>query len=160
MALTVMPRDLQRRYWVEGAFRHRAISRPTRPSADRPRNSLATTPLPYPDTATLINRADARGDDWYRDTARDLSIRDFVWWTRLQSARRMTQRADRYPTRDRVLERLMEEGIFDRAEGESRNTGEEMSMAYSAAMTQRLLMRIEGLDGQVRTSYVEFPCSC
>ena len=108
----------------------------------------------------MINRADARGDDWYRDTARDLSIRDFVWWTRLQSARRMTQRADRYPTRDRVLERLLEEGIFDRAEGESRNAGEEMSMAYSAAMTQRLLMRIEGLDGQVRTSYVEFPCSC
>ena len=155
-----MPRDLQRRYWVEGAFRHRTISRPTRPSSDRPRNSLAATPLPYPDTATLINRVDARGDDWYRDTARDLSLRDFVWWTRLQSARRVTQRAERYPTRDRVLERLLEEGIFDRVEGETRNTGEELSMAYSAAMTQRLLMRVEGLEGQVCTSYVEFSCSC
>jgi len=149
-----MPRDLQRRYWVEGVFRHRTISRPTRPLSDCPRNSLATTPLPYPNTATLINWVDARGDDWYQDTARDLSLRDFVWWTRLQSARRMTQRAERYPTRDRVLERLLEEGIFDRVEGETRNTGAEFPMAYSAAMTQRLLMRIEGLEGQVRTPYV------
>ena len=160
VALTDMPRDLQRRYWVEGAFRHRTISRPTRPSSDRPRNSLAIAPLPYPDTATLINRVDAGGDHWYRDTARDLSLRDFVWWTRLQSARRVTQRAERYPTRDRVLERLLEEGIFDRLEGETRNTGEELSMAYSAAMTQRLLMRIEGLEGQVCTSYVECACTC
>ena len=40
----------------------------------------------------LIDRMDAAGDDWYRDTAPDLYVNDFVWLTRLQSARRLTQR--------------------------------------------------------------------
>ena len=153
--MTIMPRDLQRRYWINGAFGHRTITRPHRPPPERTRNSLASAPIPYPDTATLINRVDANGDAWYRDTAPDLYLRDFVWWTRLQSSRRMTQRAERYPTRDRVLERLLEEGIFDRGDRESRNPGEEFSMVYSAAMIQRLLMRLEGVERQVRTPSVE-----
>ena len=67
----------------------------------------------------------------------------------------MTQRAARYPTRDRVLERLLEEGIFDREDRGPRHLGEEASMAYSASLSQRLLMRIESLEAQV--SAVDLP---
>ena len=38
------------------------------------------------------------------------------------------------------------EGIFDREEPNMRSAAEEMSMAHSAAMVQRLLMRIESLE--------------
>ena len=46
---------------------------------------------------------------------------------------------------DRVLDRLLVEGIFNREEP-NMSAVEEMSMAHSAAMVQRLLMRIESLE--------------
>jgi len=105
----------------------------------------------------LIDRMDAVGDDWYRDTAPDLYVNDFVWLTRLQSARRMTQRADRFPYHDRVLERLMEEGVFDREDQGPRHPGEAAFMGYSASLSQRLLMRIESLEDQVSTADLSIP---
>ena len=54
---------------------------------------------------------------------------------------------------DRVLDLLLAEGIFDREEPDMRSAAEEMSMAHSAAMVQRLLMRIESLKHQVRLSF-------
>ena len=53
---------------------------------------------------------------------------------------------------DQVLDRLLVEGIFDREEPNMRSAAEEMSMAHSAAMVQRLLMRIESLEHRVRLS--------
>ena len=53
---------------------------------------------------------------------------------------------------DQVLDRLLVEGVFDREEPNMRSAAEEMSMAQSAAMVQRLLMRIESLEHQVRLS--------
>ena len=50
---------------------------------------------------------------------------------------------------NRVLDLLLVEGIFDREEPNMRSAAEEMSMAHSAAMVQRLLMRIESLEHQV-----------
>ena len=50
---------------------------------------------------------------------------------------------------DRVLDRLLVEGIFNREELNMRSAAEEMSMAHSAAMVQRLLMRIESLEHRV-----------
>ena len=41
------------------------------------------------------------------------------------------------------------EGVFDQEEPNMRSAAEEMSMAHSAAMVQRLLMRIESLKHQV-----------
>jgi len=152
-----MPRDLQNCYWVEGAFRHRSITRTTRAPPDRTRNSLPGQTILYPTTTMLIDRMDAVGDDWYRDTAPDLYVNDFVWLTRLQSARRMTQRADRFPYRDRVLERLMEEGVFDREDQGPRHPGEAAFMGYSASLSQRLLMRIESLEDQVSTADLSIP---
>ena len=44
------------------------------------------------------------------------------------------------------------EGVFDREEPKMRGAAEEMSMAHSAAMVQRLLMNIESLEHQVHLS--------
>ena len=65
-------------------------------------------------------------------------------------ARRMRDRGTRVRNIDRILDRLLVEGIFNREEPNMRSAAEEMSMAHSAAMVQRLLMRIESLEHRVR----------
>ena len=50
---------------------------------------------------------------------------------------------------DQVLDQLLVERVFDREEPNMRSAAEEMSMADSAAMVQRLLMRIKSLEHQV-----------
>ena len=44
----------------------------------------------------------------------------------------------------------MEEGTFDRRDPDAPDVMEELAMAHSSAMAQRLLMRIEKLEKQVR----------
>ena len=61
----------------------------------------------------------------------------------------MRDRGTRVRNIDQVLDRLLVEGIFDREEPNMRSAAEEMSMAHSAAMVQRLLMRIESLKHRV-----------
>ena len=58
----------------------------------------------------------------------------------------MQQQVERFPDRDRVLERLMEEGTFDRRDPDMPDAREELAMAHSSAMVQRLLMRIERVE--------------
>ena len=53
-----------------------------------------------------------------------------------------------------MLERLLEEGTFDRVEPNIPNVVEEFCMAHAAAIGQRLLVRIEGLERRVSQS----PC--
>ena len=50
---------------------------------------------------------------------------------------------------DQVLERLLEEGTFDRVEPNIPNVVKEFCMAHLAAIGQRLLVRIEGLERRV-----------
>src|SRR5258705_4865994 len=92
---------------------------------------------------------DADDDYWYHDTVPDLQTRDSLLQARIQTARRLSQRAVRFPSRDLVLERLLEEGTFDREAPELRSHSEEYAMAHSSAMVNRLLMRIETLESQV-----------
>ena len=66
----------------------------------------------------------------------------------------MRDRGTRVRNIDQVLDRLLVEGIFDREEPNMRSAAEEMSMAHLAAMVQRLLMRIENLEHQVRLSFL------
>ena len=51
--------------------------------------------------------------DWYTHTSRDLHLVDLLFQACIQTARRVSQRVDHFPNRDRVLERLMAEGLFD-----------------------------------------------
>jgi hypothetical protein len=115
----------------------------------RSRLSTVSTPLPYPTTSSMIATVDAPGNDWYRDTAPALYQRDFIFHARMQTARRLEDRTTRIPDRDRVLERLLEEGTFDRQAPDAPNPSEALVMGHSSAMVQRLLMRIEHLEAKV-----------
>ena len=57
----------------------------------------------------------------------------------------MRDRGTRVRNIDHILDQLLVEEIFDREEPNMRSAAEEMSMVHSAAMVQRLLMRIESL---------------
>src|SRR5258705_2253591 len=77
-----------------------------------------------------------------------------MFQARIQTARRLSQRAVHFPSRDMVLEQLLEEGTFDREALELRSHSEEYTMAHSSAMVNRLLMRIETLESQVNDPLV------
>ena len=98
--------------------------------------------------------AETANDLWYSQLGDDLFYRDFIFQNHLQSARRMAQRMDRFPARDRILERLILEGTFDREESGLQNDAEENAIHHATAMCQRLLMRIEDLEGSVRDSVI------
>ena len=115
----------------------------------RSANSTTMYARPYTTADSLIQRVDQQGEDWYHDEASDLHLRDFIWFARMQTARRMRDQGMRVRNIDRVLDQLLVEGMFDREEPNMRSTAKEMSMAHSSAMVQRLLMRIESLEYQV-----------
>jgi hypothetical protein len=64
----------------------------------------------------------------------------------MQTAHRLSQRVEWFPTRDRVLERLLVEGTFD---CDDVSAGIAIGMKFSAAMCQCLLLRVEWLEGRV-----------
>ena len=97
----------------------------------------------------MIERVDGVGNAWYNTPADNLYLCDFVFFTRMQTARRMTDRYRCFPKRDKVLDHLMEEGTFDRRDPDFPNMQEQFTMAYSASMVQRLLVRIEHLESEV-----------
>ena len=144
-----MPRDNLNCYYVPGGYGQRTITHMSRMAYSRSANSTAMYARPYVTADSLIQRVDGQGEDWYHDKAHDLHLRDFIWFTRMQTAQRMRDRGTRVRNIDRVLDRLLVEGIFDREEPNMRSAAEEMSMAHSAAMVQRLLMRIESLEHRV-----------
>ena len=144
-----MPRDIQGKYYVTGDFGEHRISRMTRSIPTRARNSTRLYPIPYRSPSDIIERVDGPGQSWYQEEARDLHLRDFVWHTSMQTARRLQDRVSRFSNRDRVLERLLAEGIFDREEPNTPDARESFAMAHSSSMVQRLLMRIETLESEV-----------
>ena len=96
-----------------------------------------------------MERVDGAGNAWYNTPADNLYLHDFVFFTRMQTARRMTDRYRHFPKRDKVLDCLMEEGTFDHQDPDYPNTQEQFAMAYSVSMVQRLLVRIEHLESEV-----------
>ena len=96
----------------------------------------------YATVENMMERVDGIGNAWYNTPADNLYLCDFVFFTRMQTARRMTDRYRRFPKRDKVLDRLMEEGTFDHRDPDFPNTQEQFAMAYSASMVQRLLVSL------------------
>ena len=135
-------------YFAHGAFSHRSLSRQSRAIYDRARDSTHHNPRPYPSLAT-ISLCMETGDDWYRHAGRDLHFVDLLFQARIQTARRMSQRVELFPNRDRVLECLMSEGLFDRCEPDHVQVGEERAMWMSVALTERVLERVENLESRV-----------
>ena len=107
---------------------------------------------PHPYAHSLIERVDEAGDGWYSDCADDLHLCDFIWFARMQTARRMSINGRQPRGGDQVLERLLEEGTFDCVEPNISNAVEEFCMAHLAAIGQQLLVRIEGLERRVSHS--------
>ena len=79
------------------------------------------------------------GEDWYNDTGRDLHLVDLLFQSRIQTARRMSQQVDCFPNRDRVLERLMAEGLFDHCEPDHEHIAEMRANWLSVALAERVL---------------------
>ena len=103
-------------------------------------------------THSLIERVDKAGDGWYSDCADDLHLCDFIWFARMQTACHMSISGRQPQGGDQVLERLLEEGTFDRVEPNIPNAVEEFCMAHLAAIGQQLLVRIKGLEQRVSLS--------
>ena len=88
-------------------------------------------------------------EDWYTHAGRDLHLVDLLFQARIQTARRMSQRVDRFPNRDRVLEHLMAEGLFNRREPDHKHIAEMRANWLSVALTERVLERVENVEGRV-----------
>src|SRR5882762_5787116 len=122
----------------------------TRATYPRSRISTRHANTPYRSTVEMIAGIDdGPGQAWYHDAAHDLHLRDFIFHTRMQTARRVQERTQRFPDRDMVLERLIAEGTFDRVDPNTPDVREELAMNHSSAMVQQLLMRVENLESQV-----------
>ena len=97
------------------------------------------------------------GDDWYNHAGRDLHLIDLLFQAHIQTARRMSQCVDRFPNRDRVLERLMAEGLFDRREPDHDHVAEVRANWMSVALTERVLERVENTEGRVSSFPLSLP---
>ena len=135
-------------YFARGSFQHRVISRQSLASYDRARDSTRQYPRPYPSPAAIALCMES-GDDWYNHAGRNLHLIDLLFQARIQTARRMSQRMDRFPNRDRVLERLMAEGLFDRWDPDHVHIAEMRTNWMSVALTERVLERVENTEGWV-----------
>ena len=89
------------------------------------------------------------GEEWYTHAGCDLHLVDLLFQARIQTTRRMSQRVDRFPNRDRVLECLMVEGLFDWREPDHVHIAEVCANWLSVALTERVLEWIENLEGRV-----------
>ena len=135
-------------YFARGAFQHRVITCHSLASYDRARNSTRLHPHPYPSPATIALCMES-GEEWYTHAGRDLHLVDLLFQACIQTARRMSQRVDRFPNRDRVLERLMAEGLFDRCKPDHEHIVEMRANWLSVALTERVLERVENVEGRV-----------
>ena len=135
-------------YFARGSFQHHIISRQSLASYDRARDSTCQYPRPYPLPAAIALRMES-GEDWYNHAGWDLHLIDLLFQSCIQTARRMSQRVDRFPNRDRVLERLMAEGLFDRREPDHVHIAEMRANWLSVALMERVLERVENTEGRV-----------
>jgi hypothetical protein len=157
---SIMPKDHSGRYFLDHPyFGERTVSRMTRNTYDRSRTSNRLHSRPYPSPSAIITRVDEPGNDWFHWPGQELHLRDFVWLARMQTARRLRDRMERTILhRDPVLDRLLEEGTFDRnGEIDTPNSYEELAMGHSSAMANRLLMRIESLEAEVSVCILPRP---
>ena len=140
-------------YFARDAFQHRVITRHSLASYDRARDSTRLYPRPYPSPAAIALRMES-GEEWYTHAGRDLHLVDLLFQVRIQTARQMSQRVDRFPNQDRVLERLMAEGLFNRREPNHEHIAEMRANWLSVALTERVLERVENIEGWVRISFI------
>jgi hypothetical protein len=124
---------------------------------ERSCTSTRLYPRPYPSIRSSISRVDGPGNDWFNWPGYELHLRDVVWLARMQTACHLLDRTCRsISNRDPVLDQLLEDGTFD-CNGyiDTPNLFEEFAMGHSSVMANRLLMRIESLEAEVRVSCLD-----
>ena len=89
------------------------------------------------------------GDNWYNHAGHDLHLINLLFQAHIQTAHRMSQCVDCFPNQDRVLERLMAEGLFDRQEPDHDHIAEVCANWMSVVLTERVLERVENTEGRV-----------
>ena len=125
-------------YFTRGAFQHHIITHHSLASYDRARDSTRLYPRPYPSPATIALHMES-GEEWYTHAGHDLHLVDLLFQAHIQTTRRMSQRVDCFPNWDRVLERLMAEGLFNRREPDHEHIAEMQANWLSVALTERVL---------------------
>ena len=135
-------------YFAHGAFSHHVITHQSLASYDRARDSTRQYPHPYPSPAAIALHMES-GEEWYTHAGRDLHLVDLLFQARIQTAHRMSQWVDHFPNRDRVLECLMAEGLFDWWELDHIHIAEVRANWMSVVLTERVLERVENLEGRV-----------
>ena len=95
--------------------------------------------------------------NWYNHTGRDLHLINLLFQSCIQTACRMSQHMDRFTNWDRVLERLMAEGLFNHREPDHVHMAEMRANWLSVALTERVLERVENVEGRVSSSFLA-PC--
>ena len=143
-------------YFARGAFSHRVITQQSLASYDWARDSTRQYPHPYPSPAVIALRMES-GEEWYPHAGHDLHLVDLLFQACIQTARQMSQRVDCFPNRDWVLERLMAEGLFDRREPDHIHITEVHANWLSVALTERVLERVENLEGRVSLFLFDAP---
>ena len=155
LIIFIMPFE-NNQYFARGAFSHCIVTRQSLASYGRARDSTCQYPCPYPSLAAIALRMES-GEEWYTHAGRNLHLVDLLFQARIQTACQMSQRVDRFPNQDRVLERLMVEGPFDRCEPDHIHIAEVRANWLSVALTERVLERVENLEGRVSLFLFDAP---
>src|ERR1700759_2139756 len=132
-----MPRDVDNRYITARSYFNRTITRSSCRIFFLACNSTRITPRPYPTMEELMAQVDTPGDSWFQDRAPDLHLHNLVWFGHMRAAQRLTKQ-EGLLSGDRVLGRLMEEGLCDRCAPDVPNLLEEHAMGFSAVLSTRL----------------------
>ena len=135
-------------YFARGAFQHRILTRQSLASYDRARDSTRQYPHPYPSLATIALHMEGDGD-WYNHAGHDLHLIDLLFQSWIQMAHCMSHCVDRFPNRDRVLERLIVEGPFNHQELDHVHIAEMQANWMLVALTEQVLERVENIEGRV-----------
>ena len=122
-------------YFACGAFQHCVVTRQSLASYDRARDSTCQYPCPYPLPAAITLHMESE-ENWYNHAGRDLHLVDLLFQARIQMVCWMSQCVDRFPNRDRVLEWLMAEGLFDRQEPDHIHIAEVQANWMLVALTK------------------------
>ena len=97
------------------------------------------------------------GEEWYTHAGCNLHLVDLLFQARIQTACWLSQCVDCFPNRDRVLERLMVEGLFDRCKPDHIHIVEVHANWLSVALMERVLERVKNLEGRVSLFLFDAP---
>jgi hypothetical protein len=79
-----------------------------------------------------------------------LSKADQIWTAAIAADVSLNHRSERQEAhRDPFLEDLMEVGLYDRMQGDTRDSAEETSMRYTAAMSSAVMDHVDKLESRV-----------